>query len=339
MKRSDAALLYLVMSGVMQLANTIMFTTYAVYYVTRIGMNPLQLVLVGTTVEATILLLEIPTGVIADTYSRRLSVILGVLTLGVAWTIQGSLPFFAAIIAAEIVRGLGETFLSGALDAWLADEVGEERVGQLYLRSGQIGRGLSLLGAGISVALASVALNLPMLVGGALYLGLGLLLALRMPEHGFQPVPRSERSSFAALGATLGAGLRVVRRSETLMLLLVVGVFAGIASEGYDRLWEAHLLRSFQLPALGSLQPVAWFGIISVSASLSSLVVVELVRRRLELLSRDRVRTARLLLVLNGLSILCVIGFALAGNFALALGVLLVRAVVGALIGPLTAPG
>jgi DHA3 family tetracycline resistance protein-like MFS transporter len=327
--------LYLILSAVMQLANATMFTTYAVYYVNQVGMNPLQLVLVGTVLEATILLLEVPTGVVADTYSRRLSVILGIFILGLIWLIEGSLPLFWAIIAAEIIRGLGETFLSGALDAWLADEVGEGEVGAIYLRSGQIGRVMGLIGAGLGVGLASIALNLPMLIGGGLYLALGVLLTAAMPEHGFTPAPHGERSPFPAMRATLQAGSAVVRRSQTLMLLLVVGIFAGVASEGFDRLWEAHLLRNFRFPAFGGFEAVVWFGIISVSSNLVTLVVTEIFRRRLERASRVPTATARLLLTLNALSVLSIIGFGLAGNFALALLALLAKAIVGSLAAPL----
>lgn len=327
--------LYLILSGVMSLANATMFTTCAVYYVTQVGMNPLQLVLVGTVLEATILLLEVPTGVVADTYSRRLSVILGIFILGLTWTIEGSVPRFWAIITAEIIRGLGETFLSGALDAWLADEIGEEQVGPLYLRGGQIGRVLGLFGAGLGVALASVALNLPMLIGGAMYLALGVLLVVAMPERGFTPAPRGNRSPLRVMGTTLRAGASVVRRNQTLKLLLVVGVFAGIASEGFDRLWEAHLLTNFRFPAIGALPAVVWFGIISVSFSLITLVIIEVVRRPLERASRVPTATARLLLALNALSVISMVGFGLAGNFMLALAALLAKSVIGSLAGPL----
>lgn len=327
--------LYLILSGVISFANATMFTTYAIYYVTEVGMNPLQLVLVGTVLETTILLLEVPTGVVADTYSRRLSVILGIFILGLTWTIEGSLPLFWAIITAEIIRGLGETFLSGALDAWLADEVGEEQVGALYVRSGQVGRMLGLLGAGLGVGLASIALNVPMLVGGGLYLLLGVLLVVAMPERGFTPAPHGDRSPLRVMSATLRAGASVVRHSPTLKLLLVVGIFAGIASEGFDRLWEAHLLTNFRFPVIGDLEPVVWFGIINISFSLITLLIIEIVRRPLEQASRSPARTARLLLVLNMLSVASIVGFGLAGNFALALASLLVKTLIGALAGPL----
>ena len=83
---------------------------------------------------------EVPTGIVADVFSRRLSIILGRLLLAVAFVFEGSVPVFAAILLAEVVRVVGETFLSGASQAWLAGEVGEARVGAIFLRAAQLRR-------------------------------------------------------------------------------------------------------------------------------------------------------------------------------------------------------
>ncbi len=68
---------------------------------------------------------EVPTGVIADTYGRRISYLLGALTLAAStalylfmWQIQG--PFWGWA-GSSILLGLGFTFFSGALEAWLVD--------------------------------------------------------------------------------------------------------------------------------------------------------------------------------------------------------------------------
>ena len=47
------------------------YTVISVYYVVVAGLDPLRLVLVGTVLEAAIALFEVPTGVIADVFSRR----------------------------------------------------------------------------------------------------------------------------------------------------------------------------------------------------------------------------------------------------------------------------
>src|SRR3989344_4633183 len=68
---------------------------------------------------------EIPTGIVADTFGRRKSYLLGALTLGVStllylymWQIKG--PFWGWA-ASSMLLGLGFTFFSGALEAWLVD--------------------------------------------------------------------------------------------------------------------------------------------------------------------------------------------------------------------------
>jgi DHA3 family tetracycline resistance protein-like MFS transporter len=323
------------MSGVMAFSSTLVLTILAVYFVAVAGMNPFQLVLTGTVFECAILLCEIPTGVIADTWSRRLSVIIGVLIMGVALLLEGAVPLFAAVLLAEAIGGVGETFLSGATDAWLAGELGEAAVGRIYLRSAQINRVAGLAGIAASAGLASIQLNLPLLLAGGLYLGLGLYLALCMPERGFQPLPRSERASWRALLGTFRAGWRAVRGSRLLLALLAVGLFAGAAGEGFDKLWEAHLLLDLRLPGLGQLNPAVWFGIINGGASLASLLAAALLGRRMEALSGDSAGVARALLLISVLLAVSVVVFGLAGNFAVACGALLVKAALGSLADPL----
>jgi MFS transporter, DHA3 family, tetracycline resistance protein len=332
--RSSATLIYLIMSGVKSFAFALVLTVLAVYYVTDVGMNPFQLVLAGTVFEAAILLFEIPTGVVADTFSRRLSIIIGVLIMGGALVLQGMVPLVLAVLIAEVIAGVGETFLSGAADAWLADEVGEAHVGPVYLRAAQVERIAGIAGMVASVGLASIQLNLPVVLGGALYLGLGVFLALAMPERGFHPTPRDEWATWGGAFDTLRAGVRAVRGSRLLLALLAVNLFAGAASEGFDKLWEAHLLLAFAFPALGALKPVVWFGVINVATALTGLAAIALFRRRLDATSGDTV-AARILLVINALLAGSVIIFGLAGSFALAFAALLLKAAPGALSDPL----
>jgi MFS transporter, DHA3 family, tetracycline resistance protein len=327
-------LVYYVLNGTASLANT-MFVVLSVYYVTTVKMDPLQLVLVGTVLEASYFLMEVPTGVVADVYSRRLSVIIGIFILGASWLLTGLVPIFAAILVAEMVRAVGEAFLSGATEAWLADEVGEKNVGPILIRSGQIGRVVGILGTIGSVALASWQLNLPILIAGGLNLALGFFLILFMSEHGFKPAMRQESSTFRAMFGAFRQGARVIRASTVLVAVLLVTLALGISSEGYDRLWEAHLLTNFTFPAFGNLQPVVWFGVISISGSLLSLIITEANRRRLEQTSRDPQRTARWLMVLSALTILTGLALAWSGNFILAFAVLMVRGVVWSLTWPL----
>lgn len=102
------------MQGATALIFHMIFTASVVYQVTTIQLNPLQLVLVGTTLEATVFLFEVPTGIVADAYNRRLSIIIGVALMGIGFVLEGSVPRFDAILIAQLVWGIGATFTSGA---------------------------------------------------------------------------------------------------------------------------------------------------------------------------------------------------------------------------------
>ena len=156
---------YLLLEFGASLLFSLIFTVSQLYYVTIAQLDPLQLVLTGTILETTVFVFEIPTGVLADVKSRRLSIIIGYGIMGVGFIVEGAFPFFGAIALAQVLWGLGYTFTSGATQAWIADELGEERAGEAYLRGAQAARAGALLAIPISVALGSLSLQLPIVLG------------------------------------------------------------------------------------------------------------------------------------------------------------------------------
>src|SRR5215468_4802928 len=101
----------------MEIAFTICFclfdTTSTLYLATIANLAPLQLVLVGTITEVFGFLFEVPTGIVADVYSRRLSIIIGYMLIGLGFLIEGLIPAFLPILFAMAVFSIGSTFLSG----------------------------------------------------------------------------------------------------------------------------------------------------------------------------------------------------------------------------------
>src|ERR1051325_6773468 len=130
---------------------SMMFVVTSLYEATVAGLTPVQLILVGTTLEVSAFLFEVPTGIVADVYSRKLSIIIGYILMGVGFLIEGFFPAFLPILLAQIVWGLGYTFTSGATQAWITDEIGEDNANKLFLRGTQIGLFASLLGMGASM--------------------------------------------------------------------------------------------------------------------------------------------------------------------------------------------
>jgi MFS transporter, DHA3 family, tetracycline resistance protein len=308
---------YLGIKGASALFFMLWATVASVYRIEVVGLDPLRLVLLGTALEVAVLVFEVPTGVLADTYGRRRSVITGFLLIGFGFLLEGAVPTFAAVLAAQAVWGVGYTFISGALEAWIADEAPERNLGRVYLRGEQADYAGSFVGVILSVALATYSLNLPLLMGGFLTIGLGVALFVAMPERNFSPSLREGRSSLQQVRATAGGGVRLVRARPVLLILLAVAVFTGMSEEGFDRLYAKHFLDGLGLPAFGALDPVVWFGVISAGSLILSYLAAEVLGRRMNV--GDPAVAARLLLVLNACTIVGMLSFALAGSFALAL--------------------
>ncbi|MBI1927307.1 MFS transporter, partial [Candidatus Poribacteria bacterium] len=220
----------------------------------------------------------------------------------------------------QVVSGVGYTFTSGATQAWIADEVGEANAGRAFLRGAQVSQLGALVGIVASVSLASIQVNLPIVVGGGLMVALGVFLLLVMPECGFAPTPSEGRTSWGAMAHTLRNGIQLVRRRPALITILSIGGIYGMFSEGFDRLWTPHVLENFTLPSLGKFQPVVWFGIINAVSMLLTLVVTELARQRLD--TSSHLSVARALFAINTVLIAGIVAFGVAGHFALALATL-----------------
>ena len=235
-------------------AMAIGWTLAPVYFVQEVGMDPLQLVLTGTFMEIAYFLFEVPTGVVADSYSRRTSVIVAQVIMGISFVVTGLVTSVPLILAAAALMGFGWTFKSGAIDAWLADEVGPERLGREYQRGAQVARIFTLVGIGAAVGLALVDLSLPIVAGGLVLVALGGLLAFVMPESGFEPAAPEELSALRSMTHTAGRGGRLIRARPILLLVLGITFFSGMWSESVDRLWEAHFLTNIGVPGIRGLQ-------------------------------------------------------------------------------------
>ncbi len=148
-------------------------------------------------------------------------------------------------------------------------------------------------------------------------IGLAAFLALVMSEEGFKPTPPEERSTWGMMLKTVQDARQLVRRQPVLIVLLVIALFYGLYSEGFDRLWAAHLLQNFQAPWGGEAEPVAWFGLIRAVVLVVGLAATEIVRRRVD--TERSKPIARALIVTATLVVLAMAGFGLARNFWIAL--------------------
>ena len=232
------------------------WTLAPVYFVQEVGMDPLQLVLAGTFMEIAYFVFEVPTGVVADSYSRRASVIVAQVIMGVSFVATGLLPERPADPRGSSAHGL-RMDVQERRDRRLARRRSRSRsaLGREYQRGAQVARVLGLLGIAAAVGLALVDLQAarssPVVV---VLLALGALLAFVMPESGFEPAAPAELSALRGMTHTAKRGGRLVRARPILLLVLGITFFGGMWSESVDRLWEAQFLVNIGVPEFAGLQ-------------------------------------------------------------------------------------
>jgi DHA3 family tetracycline resistance protein-like MFS transporter len=260
-----------------------MITVNLVFMVQVAGLDPLQMVLVGTVLELSVFVFEIPTGVVADVVSRRLSVIIGHAIMGLGFGMIVIWPSFEMILVSQVIWGFGYTFISGAYAAWLTSELGVERANATFLRGSQLGHLAAFFGILAAVALAHLSLALPIAIGSAGLVLLAAAMALCMREDNFTPALGADRDSFGAMAVTFKAGVGEIQGRPVLWLMFLITMVYGMFSEGIDRLFTPYLLEDFAFPELGPLQPVTWWGIIAAISSLLGYASTSFARRRVKL--------------------------------------------------------
>jgi len=230
-----ASRVYLANGIVLWLCERAFWPLFFVRLVTEIELSPLQLVLLGTVYEAGIFFSEIPTGIVADIYSRRLSIIISFVLGGTAFIISGLVGGYALLVASQILVGIASTFRSGAETAWVTDELGSaERAEPLIIRRGRIQMFAGIAGVILFAAVAVLfSLSAAIVLIGALLIAWGLVLTAIMPEENFT---RTEGEGWSEFAAMLGNGWRAVNSIKALRILAIVIVIGGIAKEAIDRL-------------------------------------------------------------------------------------------------------
>ena len=160
------------------------------------GLSNLEAFAANASFTAGQVIFEVPTGIIADTWGRRASYLLGTLTLSVStllylWAWQVHAPFLAWVVT-SILLGLGFTFFSGATEAWLVDALNFTKFkGSLesVFAKGQIVGGIAMLigsiGGGVVASITN--LGVPYILR-AVILGITFFIAfLFMKDLGFTP--------------------------------------------------------------------------------------------------------------------------------------------------------
>jgi MFS family permease len=211
------------------------------------GLSNLEAFAANAFFTAGMVLFEVPTGIVADTIGRRVSYLLGTVTLALStllyvllWQVEA--PFWQWAVS-SLLLGLGFTFFSGAVEAWLVDALTATGfTGQLedVFGRGQIVTGVGMLTGSLAggFVAAQTTLGVPFVLRGVILIVMFALAFRLMHDVGFTPEkggrPLAEMRKIAS--ASVEYGWRVPATKWLMVEALLiggVGIYAFYALQPY----------------------------------------------------------------------------------------------------------
>jgi MFS family permease len=211
------------------------------------GLSNLEAFTANAFFTAGMVLFEVPTGIVADTAGRRLSYLLGTVTLSIStllyvglWQIEA--PFWAWAVASVLI-GLGFTFFSGAVEAWLVDALTATgftgSVESVFAR-GQVASGAAMLGGSVAGGFIAeqTSLAVPFVLRGAILVVMFAVAFVLMHDLGFTPTKGAgiSREVRNVASASIAYGWRVPAVKWLMVEALAmggVGIYAFYALQPY----------------------------------------------------------------------------------------------------------
>jgi MFS family permease len=312
------------MSGVFTLAASLIWAINTVFLITEAGMTLFQVMIINAIFTVGQMVFEIPTGVVADTIGRRAAILLSMATLVIStllYVVAARLEWgFAGFAVASVILGLGYTFQTGSVDAWIVDALDAAGVGspkERVFARGQVASSAGMLvGSLMGGLLGQIDLALPYLVRAGLLVGCFVLVAALVRDDGFVPRQLKTSTFVAEARSILDAGTRYGMRSPVVRPLLFISLFGGVFFMYGFYAWQPYVL-----DLLGNTNAVWLLGVAQAGFAAAGIAGNLLVGRVMGSDSQRR-DPARVLFVTVVLVVAIVVGIALVGLAGIPTGVI-----------------
>jgi MFS family permease len=323
---------YFAISGVYTLSASLIWGVNTLFLLDA-GLDVFGVFLAGAAFTAGNVLFEIPTGVVADTVGRRASLLLSTSTLGVGTLAYVGIPHAAwnplvLFTLASLLLGLGFSFYSGALEAWLVDALDasgfEGSLDSVFSRGAMVSGAAMLVGTLAGGLLGQIDLGLPFVARSGLLALVFVLALVGMRDLGFRARPLRLATLREELARVARAGLRFGWSKRSLRLLM-----SASAVQTSFLIWGFYAWQPYFQELLGT--EAVWFAGVIAAAVASSTMAGNAV---VDYFARLCGKRTTLLLWAASIQTLAAIGVGLSPSFPLALICLLIVTATVGVIGP-----
>jgi MFS family permease len=281
------------------------------------GLDIFEVFVANAVFTAAMVIFEVPTGVVADTSGRRVSFLLSTIvlclaTLGyVGVALAGGGLFWFCVMS--VFLGLGFTFYSGAVEAWLVDALNatnyQGELEKVFARAGMVTNALMLVGTIGGGLLGTLNLAIPYIIRAILLAAVTGWAYIYMHEIGFTPRALSAAAIPAEMRKVARQSIAFGWRKQPIRLIMIVTFvqWAYLA-------WGFYATQPYFLGLLGQPDAIWVSGVITALGSLMGIFASWLVGR---FMNRFRFRTT-ILIAASAVVTLTTIGVGLADSFWLA---------------------
>ncbi len=232
-------LMYLLVSSLFGLGMSFISATYVLFLRER-GMDVLQIQMINSVFFLTVAFFEVPTGILADLFGRKISVLLSGMLLSTSMFLYGGSVSFGECLVAEAVGAVGLACMSGALQAWAVDRM------NYFGRTGSLDRVFSaeqtfksilqILGTLAGGWMGEKNLALPWFASGSVFAFLAGVAFLFLQEEYFLPTSFSFVGSLRGVLRTFGSSTRRLG-DPTIRFLFLCGILLAVAVQAPNMQW------------------------------------------------------------------------------------------------------
>lgn len=322
---------YYLIAGLFTLSSALIWGVNTLFLLDA-GLDIFEVFLANAAFTAGMVLFEIPTGVFADTVGRRASFLMSVALLAATTLLYvlaaraggGLLPF----LGISVVMGLGFTFYSGAVEAWLVDALAHVRFeGQLdrvFARGSMISGAAMLAGTIGGGVLGNLDLALPYLARSTMLAAVFGIAWLAMHDLGFSPRALHVSQIPQEMRAVADASLEHGWRRRPVRLVMLASAFQwGFLTWGFYA-WQPYLLGLLGRDAV-------WISGVAASVIAGAMIVGNAIVDRVSTLCGRR---TTLLVWSAAVQCAAAVAVGLAGSFWVALAAMTVLAIAIGVTGP-----
>lgn len=216
--------IYLTLSTFKVFATSLFTATYVIFFMQR-GVDLFEISIIHLALYGSIFIFEIPTGVISDVLSRKMSYICSCFLMSIGMLVFAFANTLEHFVIAAIIYGIGVTLESGSFEAWLVDSLEHKlymNSDLVFAKESLITKAFAIFGIIIGAFLATSNVMLPWILGSVIVLIVGILAIIYMKEEYFKRENNSAKENIILTKKAISRSIKCIKTTKAIRLLMIL---------------------------------------------------------------------------------------------------------------------